>query len=114
IQKTYEKFVQGLIGRTARINYDTKYDMLYVFGMTSSKPESGAKPRPLAVASGIYTDVLLSCDTLHDLEIEGFGRELSKRCGPALIAWWANVQRDETESVEGKRLAEAMQHVSFV
>ncbi len=114
IQKTYEEFVQGLIRRTARINYDARHDMLYVFGMASWNPEIGAKPRTLDVASGIHMDVLLKDRTVYGVEIEDFGRELYKHGSPALIAWWEDVQRDKAESVEGKRLAEAMQHVSFV
>lgn len=114
IQKTYEEFVQGLKGRTARINYDAKYDMLYVFGRVSWNPEIGAKPRALDVASGIHIDMLLKDGTVYGVEIEDFGRELRKHGSPALIAWWEDVQRDKADSVEGKRLAEAMQHVSFV
>ncbi len=114
IQKIYEEFVQGLVGRTARINYDAKYDMLYVFGTASWNPEIGAKPRTLDVASGIHMDALLNGGTVYGVEIEDFGRELSKHGSPALIAWWEDIQRDKAESVEGKRLAEAMQHASFV
>ncbi len=114
IQKAYEKFVQGLIGRTARINYDAKYDMLYVFGTASWSPEIGAKPRTLEVTSGIHMDVLLSNEMVYGVEIEDFSRELHKHGSTALIAWWEGVQHEVAESVEGKRLAEAMQHVSFV
>ena len=114
IQETYEQFIRGLIGRTARINYDARYDMLYVFGTASWSSELGAKPRTLDVASGIHIDVLLRDGTVFGVEIEDFGRELHKHGSPALIAWWDNLQRRKAETVEGKRLAEAMQHVSFV
>jgi len=114
IQKTYDEFVQGLIGRTARINYDAKYDMLYVFGTASWNPEIGAKPRTLDVASGVHIDMLLSDGMVYGVEIEDFGRELRKHGSSALIAWWEDIQRDKAESVEGKSLAEAMQHTSFV
>jgi len=114
IQKTYEEFVQGLKGRTARINYDAKYDMLYVFGIVSWNPEIGAKPRTLNVAGGIHMDVLLNNGMVYGVEIEDFSRDLHKHGSAALIAWWEDVQHKMAGSVEGKRLAEAMQHVSFV
>ena len=114
IRKIFEEFVQGLIGRTARINYDAKYDMLYVFGTTSWNPEIGAKPRTLDVASGVHMDVLLHDGIVYGVEIEDFGRELHKHGSPALIAWWESILREVSESVEGKRLAEAMQHASCV
>jgi len=113
-QKLYEEFMQGLIGRTARINYDAKFDMLYIFSATSWSMDVGAKPRTLDVASGIHMDVLLSNGTVYGVEIEDFNRELHKHGSAALITWWEGVRREMAESVEGKRLAEAMQHVSFV
>lgn len=114
IQKSYEEFVQGLIGRIARINYDAKYDMLYIFGTESWNPVVGAKPRTLDVASGIHIDLLLAHGIVYGVEVEDFGRELYKHGSPALIAWWEGVRHEMAESVEGKRLAEAMQHVSLV
>jgi len=114
IQKAYEEFVHSLIGRTAHINYDARYDMLYIFGIASWSPDVGEKPRTLSVASGINMDVLLSDGTVYGVEIEDFGRELHKHGSPALIEWWDAVQREKAETVEGKRLAAAMQHVSFV
>jgi hypothetical protein len=114
IQKKYEAFVHGLAKRTVHINYDARYDMLYVFGPTSWSPDGGAKPRTLSVASGIHMDMLLSDGTVYGVEIEDFGGELHRHGSPALVAWWDEVQREKAEIVEGKRLAEAMQHVSFV
>lgn len=109
IQERYGKFIHDLVGRTARVNYDARYDMLYISGTIAWSSDTSAKPRTRDVANDIHTDILLSDRTVYGVEIEDFGGELHRHGRPKLIAWWDEVQRNKTEVVEGKRLAEAMQ-----
>jgi hypothetical protein len=114
IRKLYEAFLDRLSGRSATINYDKEYDILYVSGEQTWSPEIGKKPRSFAVADTIQIDVLHSTHQVFGVEVRDFDNELHAHGNCELVAWWTDVRNKGIKTVEGKRLADAMRHATFV
>ena len=113
-RELYEAFLARLSHRVAQINYDTEYDILYVAGETAWVPRAGGKPRTFTVARGIRIDILLSTRRVFGVEIADFGREVRSHGDTALISWWNNIVDRHTTEADGQRLAQVMQHASYV
>jgi hypothetical protein len=116
IRQAYERFVAELAGRAADINYDARYDVLYIFGPIHYRSSSQAreKPRTVDAASGIHVDLLMSNRFVYGVEIEDFARELDKHGSLELMAWWRGISPGMNKGVKGKMLADALQRVSLV
>jgi uncharacterized protein YuzE len=114
IQGLYETFLNRLSERSAVINYDPEYDILYVAGEEQWSPEMKEKPRTFTVASGIHIDVLCSNHNVFGVEITDFDNELHAHGDDDLVSWWTSIRSKGITTVDGGRLTEALRHASFV
>lgn len=113
-REQFQSFLADLATRTARINYDSEFDTLYVFAPHALPPEFREQPRMYQVAPGTMIEILRSTGTAYGIEVQGFGRSLEEYDTPRdLRAWWYQVRRDGRSEVDGHRLSDALAHGTF-
>jgi hypothetical protein len=111
---TFVTFLADLARRTARINYDSEFDTLYVFASSDTSPEFHEQPRAYQVAPGTMIEVWRSTGAVSGVEVHGFGRSLEAYETRAdLREWWQKVRREGESEVDGHRLSDALAHGTF-
>lgn len=114
VGQCYEDFLKGLDSRNARINYDRRFDTLYIFSTVSWVAELHESPQSFKVFNGTMVDILRSTDTVYGIGVQGFDRYVRHNASGDLVAWWDAVMQNDPQTVDGHRLVEALQSVSFV